>query len=61
VAYAAPAGWVEPKKQRDGEGDNEFGVFHLRQDCERIRRPAGLRSVDKPYSATRCTLCAPEH
>src|SRR3954471_22640932 len=60
VAYISPNGWVEPKKRRDGGGDNELGIFHLRRDCERIRRPDQLRAIDRPYSAARCTLCAPE-
>jgi ATP-dependent exoDNAse (exonuclease V) alpha subunit len=36
----------------------QLGVFHLRQDCPRIRRPDRLRATDKPYTAYRCKGCA---
>lgn len=60
VTYTPPAGWVEPKATRDGEGHNPLGVFHSRNDCRNIRRSDQLRAVEKPYSAARCMLCASE-
>jgi hypothetical protein len=54
--YAAPKGWIEVLP-RSGEG-SQHSTFHLRQDCDRIKDPARLREVDRPYSAARCRACA---
>jgi hypothetical protein len=34
--------------------------FHSRSNCERIKAPAGMVQVDKPYHAPRCPGCARE-
>ena len=56
--YAAPKGWIEVLP-RSGEG-SQHSTFHLRQVCERIKDPDRLREVDRPYSAARCRVCAPQ-
>jgi hypothetical protein len=56
VTYEPPPGWVESLETETGE--NEYGLFHLREDCERIRQPERLRKTDKPYSAARCRFCS---
>ena len=58
MPYSPPSGWVETRLQ---ENDAPTYVrFHARPDCPRIGESGNLRKVDKPYSATRCTLCASE-
>jgi len=57
MSYEPPAGWVESVDQQYGN-PLVYGLFHLRQDCERIRHPERLRETDKPYSAARCHICA---
>jgi hypothetical protein len=61
VTYQPPSGWVEPRGVaiEDEESELIYGIFHSRQDCQRVRRPELLRLIDKPYSAARCSLCAP--
>lgn len=58
MTYASPTGWIEllgsdpirPLRSR----------FHGAVDCPRIRQADSLRKVDRPYSAPRCNLCAPD-
>jgi hypothetical protein len=59
MPYSPPSGWVETRPQVDDD-DPLYVRFHARPDCPRIGEPSELRRVDKPYSATRCTLCASE-
>jgi hypothetical protein len=59
MPYSPPSGWVETRPQ-DDEDDPLYVRFHAQPDCRRIGDPSVLRRVDKPYSATRCTLCASE-
>ncbi len=58
MPYSPPSGWVETRPQHND--DAPYLRFHARPDCARIREPSSLRKVDKPYSATRCALCASE-
>jgi len=59
MTYASPAGWIEvldddpirPLRSR----------FHRNKDCPRIQQVDSLREVDRPYSAPRCNLCAPDN
>ena len=59
MPYVPPSGWIETLSAYD-----EFGAhrtrFHESNQCPRIRGPETLRPVDRPYSATRCSLCAPD-
>jgi len=60
VVYQPPSGWVESRPHEpgaDGEA-RSFGRFHTTPDCPRIRNAQGLRPVDRPYSAARCSACA---
>ena len=57
--YSPPSGWVESLSVV-GEGGSLRTRFHLSAECARIRRPDTLRPKDKPYSAPRCSTCAPE-
>jgi hypothetical protein len=59
MPYAPPSGWVETRPQTDHDAP-AYVRFHVRADCPRITNPCSLRWVDKPYSATRCSLCASE-
>jgi hypothetical protein len=59
MPYSPPSGWIENRPQ-DNEDEPLFIRFHTDPDCPRIADPGGLRKVDKPYSATRCMLCASE-
>jgi hypothetical protein len=54
-----PSGWVEIRPEDDDLSPAHVR-FHSRPDCPRVGDPANLRRVDKPYSATRCMLCASE-
>jgi hypothetical protein len=57
MPYSPPSGWIENRPQ-DNEDDALFARFHTNPDCPRIASADHLRKVDKPYSATRCMLCA---
>jgi hypothetical protein len=59
MPYSPPSGWIE-NRPPDTEDDAIFSRFHTRPDCPRIATADDLRKVDKPYSATRCMLCANE-
>jgi hypothetical protein len=59
MPYSPPSGWVETRPQDDADGPL-YVRFHAHPDCPRIGEPSELRRVDKPYSATRCLLCASE-
>jgi len=59
MPYSPPSGFVETRRP-DSQDDPLYVRFHSRTDCARITEPGGLRRVDKPYSATRCMLCASE-
>jgi hypothetical protein len=59
MPYSPPSGWVETRPQDDAD-DPLYVRFHAHPDCPRIGEPSELRRVDKPYSATRCLLCASE-
>jgi hypothetical protein len=59
MPYSPPSGWIENRPQ-DNEDDALHIRFHTQPDCSRIADPGNLRKVDKPYSATRCMLCASE-
>jgi hypothetical protein len=59
MPYSPPSGWVETRPQ-DDDDDPLYARFHAQPDCPRIGAPSELRRVDKPYSATRCMLCASE-
>ena len=56
MAYAAPTGWIEELARP--EGGSLHSIFHLRQDCPRIKDAEQMRAVERPYSASRCRLCA---
>jgi hypothetical protein len=59
MSYAPPAGWVEVLPQNASNPFAPKALFHVDRDCPRIRTTAeGMRPVDRPYSATRCTACA---
>jgi hypothetical protein len=60
MPYSPPSGWVETRPQDDDYEAPLYVRFHARPDCPRIGDPSDLRRVDKPYSATRCMLCASE-
>ena len=60
MPYSPPSGWVETRPQPGDFAAPLHIRFHARPDCPRVSDPGGLRRVDKPYSATRCTLCASE-
>lgn len=59
MTYISPTGWIEVV------GDDPFrplrSRFHHNKDCPRIKQVGSLRQVDRPYSAPRCNLCAPDH
>jgi hypothetical protein len=59
MTYTSPAGWIEVL------GDDPIRPpstrFHHIKDCPRIQNPESLREVDRPYSAPRCNLCAPDN
>lgn len=59
MPYSPPSGWVETRPQTD-ELTPAHVRFHSHPDCPRVGDPGNLRKVDKPYSATRCLLCASE-
>jgi hypothetical protein len=59
MPYSPPSGWVETRPQASDE-DPAHVRFHSHPDCPRIVDQGSLRRVDKPYSATRCMLCASE-
>ena len=58
MTYSSPTGWIEVL------GDDPIrplrSRFHRQRDCPRIQRVESLRQVDRPYSAPRCNLCAPD-
>ena len=47
MSYEPPTGWVEPVEQQYGS-PLVYGLFHLRQDCERIRHPYGCGRLASP-------------
>ena len=59
MTYTSPAGWIEVV------GDDPIrplrSRFHRDKDCTRIQQAGSLREVDRPYSAPRCNLCAPDN
>lgn len=57
MPYAPPAGWIEETPAP--EDGRHRSAFHTRPDCPRVADPSGLRPATRPYSAVRCTLCAP--
>jgi hypothetical protein len=59
MPYVPPAGWIETLSAYDELGAHRTR-FHQSIQCPRIRVPETLRPVDRPYSAVRCTLCAPD-
>lgn len=58
MPYTPPSGWIE--QFRAGEGERLRSSFHMRTDCPRVADSGQLRPASRPYSAVRCTLCAPE-
>ena len=60
MTYSPPSGWVETLSEI-GQDVPLRWRFHTRTDCPRIRPSAALRQVDRPYSAPRCNLCAPDN
>ena len=59
MPYQPPSGWIETVSNYDESGEAR-SRFHQRRDCPRIHQPDSLRPVDRPYSAPRCNLCAPD-
>jgi hypothetical protein len=57
MAYTPPVGWIEAVEASAGE-ESRIGRFHTSDTCDNIEHRDRLRSVDKPYSATRCGSCA---
>jgi hypothetical protein len=58
MPYTPPAGFIE--QIQAGEGERLRSAFHMRPDCPRVHNVHALRPSSRPYSAVRCTLCAPE-
>jgi hypothetical protein len=58
LAYTPPVGWIEAIESSDSGKESRKGRFHTRDTCESIEHHGRLRSVDKPYSAARCSRCA---
>lgn len=57
MPYTPPSGWIE--QVTDGpEGRATGKRFHVREDCSAIPQGAVVALTDKPYSATRCWVCA---
>ena len=59
MPFQPPSGWIETLSNYDESGEAR-SRFHQRRDCPRIHQPDALRAVDRPYSAPRCNLCAPD-
>jgi hypothetical protein len=59
MSYQPPSGFVEPMND-DAKGPSIILRFHTRKDCPRVKLSEALRAVDRPYSARRCPLCAPD-
>ena len=60
MAYTPPSGWVERLPQTTEHSFGARALFHARRDCPRVRTTmAGMLPVDRPYSASRCSACAP--
>lgn len=59
MTYTSPSGWIEIL----GDDPNRplRSRFHRDKDCPRIQQTDSLRDVDRPYSAPRCNLCAPDN
>ncbi len=58
MAYTPPVGWIEPFDVSSAGEESKKGRFHTRETCDNIELRGRLRSVDKPYTATRCSSCA---
>ena len=59
MTYTSPAGWIEVL--HDDPIHPLRSRFHRSNNCPRIQQADSLREVDRPYSAPRCNLCAPDH
>jgi hypothetical protein len=63
MPYEPPSGWVERRHvpaAKPALDDREQSRFHLRRDCTLIQDAQQLLAVDRPYSASRCSRCAPD-
>jgi hypothetical protein len=60
MTYAPPSGWIERTDEPTDPTTRVKARFHSRDDCKRIKNPAGLVQVNKPYHAARCPGCAGE-
>jgi hypothetical protein len=57
MPYTSPSGWVETRPP-----SIEAPVstkFHIDRNCAGVQDKAALYQVDRPYSAARCSRCAP--
>lgn len=58
MAYTPPSGYLERTDDPADENSRISERFHMKADCPRIKSPADLVPVPRPYSAPRCSYCA---
>lgn len=59
MPYSPPSGFLERRDDPSDEMSRVTERFHTTADCPRIQAPENLVPVQRPYSAPRCSFCAP--